>query len=518
MIWCAVEAHHIEQFPESRPSLLRYSPALVLVVVAIADIQRWADPDLWGHVAFGRAMLATRHLAFHDPYSYSAPGHLWLNHEWLSELLMGATYNLGGVIGLKLMKFACCASVIVALALALAEIDSPLTLQLPILLIAAIALAPQMQFRPQLFTLAMMSVLLAILTRYTYRGTAPLCVVIPMLWLWANVHGGFIVGLAALAIFSSVRVTTDMMGGRGPWVGARLFAILAASTLITLGTPYGIGTWEAVTHAMTNPHTREVIADWQPLSRSLGATWRENHVGVIPAVLAIAMFLALGVNFVLNPRRGDSALLAISVVTIGAAFVAMRNLPLAVITTVVTLSRHTSFAAAASIQRKPKSREILLAVAGAALLLVSGLLSGSLRAGSAKPVGAIAFMKAHRLGGNIMSDFGWGEYLIWHTAEASKVFIDGRYDTVYPPDVIDDYLAFDLGASDAKAVLRKYRHDFILLSPSDETALAVVAATPEWRRIYRDESCILFARAGSAAAKIAPVEVPPQFTPASYFP
>ncbi len=130
MIWCAVEAHHIEQFPESRPSLLRYSPALVLVVVAIADIQRWADPDLWGHLAFGRAMLAARHLAFHDPYSYSAPGHLWINHEWLSESMLAAIYNLGGVVGLKLMKFACCASDDRRTRkLALAEIDSPLTLQ-----------------------------------------------------------------------------------------------------------------------------------------------------------------------------------------------------------------------------------------------------------------------------------------------------------------------------------------------------------------------------------------------------
>src|SRR5271166_4072343 len=129
MIWCAVEAHHIEQFPESRPSLLRYSPALVLVVVAITDIQRWADPDLWGHVAFGRAMLATHRLAFHDPYSYSAPGHLWLNHEWLSEALMGAFYDLGGVIGLKLMKFGCCVALVVFLVRGLAEIDSPMTLQ-----------------------------------------------------------------------------------------------------------------------------------------------------------------------------------------------------------------------------------------------------------------------------------------------------------------------------------------------------------------------------------------------------
>jgi hypothetical protein len=38
-----------------------------MLVIAIADIQRWADPDLWGHVAFGRAMLATHHLALHEP-------------------------------------------------------------------------------------------------------------------------------------------------------------------------------------------------------------------------------------------------------------------------------------------------------------------------------------------------------------------------------------------------------------------------------------------------------------------
>src|SRR5580700_6852571 len=87
-----------------RVSLLRCSPALILVVVAIADIQPWADPDLWGHVAFGRAMWATFRLALHDPYSYSAPEHLWLNHEWLSEVLIGLFYDLGGVIGLKLMK------------------------------------------------------------------------------------------------------------------------------------------------------------------------------------------------------------------------------------------------------------------------------------------------------------------------------------------------------------------------------------------------------------------------------
>jgi hypothetical protein len=500
-------------------SLLRYSPALVLIIVAIADIQRWADPDLWGHVAFGRAMLATHRLAFHDPYSYSAPGHLWLNHEWLSEALMGAFYDVGGVIGLKLMKFGCCVALVAFLVRGLAEIDSPMTLQSGILIAASIAIAPQMQFRPQLFSFAMIAGLLAILTKYTYRGEAPLFALVPMLWLWANLHGGFIIGLAALATFSAVRMTTDLFGGRGPWVGARLFAILAASIVVTFVTPYGLGTWHAVWHALTNPHTGQVIDDWQPLTRSLIAMWHENHAGAIPDLFAIGIFLALVVSLLLNPRRGDSAIVAVALLMIVAALIATRNVPLAVIATVMALAQHSSsFFRATQTQRASRTGQILIAAIGAILLIGSGLLSPTLRAGSSKPVGAIAFMREHRLSGNVMSDFSWGEYLIWHQAPGSKVFIDGRYDTVYPPEVIDDYLAFHYGGPRAAEVLRKYPHDFILMSPNDDAALESIDAATEWKRIYRDANSVLYARADSAAAQIPPVDLQAERAPASYFP
>ncbi len=519
MIWCAVEAHHIATPAETRPSLLRYSPALVLLVIAIADIQRWADPDLWGHVAFGREMLVTHRLAFYDPYSYSAPGHLWLNHEWLSELLMGGIYNLGGVVGLKLMKLVCCAAVIIALALGLAETDSSMTAQLLVMLVASVSIAPQIQFRPQLFSFVMLASLLAILTRFTYRGKAPLLVAIPMLWIWANLHGGFIIGLATLAIFSAVRMTTDLIGGRGPWVGAKLFAILAAGTIVTLATPYGLGTWHAVAHAMTNPRTRAVIEDWQPLLSSLWATWRQNHVAALPDIVAIAMFAALAVTWTLNPRCGDLAMAGVALAMIVAAVMAMRNLPLAVIATVIVLARHSSpFFQRARLHRRSRLNQLVFAAIGVMIMTASGLLSGRMRAGSPKPVGAISFLQTHQLSGNVLSDFAWGEYLIWHQAPAGKVFIDGRYDTVYPPDVIEDYLAFDLGAPAAQTVLRKYPHDFVLLRINDVAALAVVTATAQWTRIYRDGSCVLFVRSDSAAAKIPAVEVPQQLTPASYFP
>jgi hypothetical protein len=42
----------------ARVSLLRYSPALVLFAIVIADARQHTDPDLWGHVLWGRELLA----------------------------------------------------------------------------------------------------------------------------------------------------------------------------------------------------------------------------------------------------------------------------------------------------------------------------------------------------------------------------------------------------------------------------------------------------------------------------
>jgi hypothetical protein len=190
-------------------------------------------------------MLQFDQLTIRDAYSYSAHWHLWLNHEWLSELARGAIYNALGIIGLKLMKFLCSAATLLCLTLALAETGAPMSTQVTILLVASVAVGPQMQFRPQLFTFALTSALLAMLARYASRGHAPLWLAIPMLALWANLHGGFIIGLAILATFTIVVVIQDLVDGTGTHRPMMLFAILAASTLATLVTPYGIGTGPA---------------------------------------------------------------------------------------------------------------------------------------------------------------------------------------------------------------------------------------------------------------------------------
>ncbi len=79
------------------------------------------------------------------------------------------------------------------------------------------------------------------------------------------------------------------------------------------------------------------------------------------------------------------------------------------------------------------------------------------------PVRAVKFMKSHGLEGNVLAQYGWGQYVIWHGAPGMKVFIDSRYDLAYPPAVVWDWLKFANNLDGGAHTLAAYPHDFVLL-------------------------------------------------------
>ena len=525
-----------------RPSLLQYSPALVLVLIAIADAGRVTDPDLWGHVRFGQAVLAGHHLVLHDPYSYTAPAHPWRNHEWLTEIVMALVYNALGVVGLKLWKLACTTATIVLLSLGMAETGATPGILLNSLLVAAVALMPQMEFRPQIFTFALFAAILLLLARHNYRGSAPLWLAIPIMALWGNLHGGFIMGLVALGVYTGVVTLQDMMGGYGGARATRLAIITVVATLATLLTPYGIDTWYAVIHALRNPVTRNAVTDWQPLIFAIATQWHAAHSGVIFYLCGLGLMAAFAISFAAAPRGGDLPMAAIAATMCAAAFIAMRNLPLAVIACVGPIARHMSILYGGSLRfRSPGAsrdspgatedmasdedarparsgtNQWIVAALAVVVVVYTGLFSSRLREDSHYPAGAVAFMKEHELRGNVLGDFNWGEYLIWHCAPQSKVFLDGRYDTVYPFKIIDDYIVFRIDyRGGAARILDAYPHDFVLIPPDFE-AHGVILKSARWKLIYRDQDSALFARA-DLAARIPNIPVSGTAPKESYFP
>ena len=473
---------------------------------------------LWGHIIFGRAVLEHGHLILHDPYSYSAAGHLWLNHEWLSELLDALAFDSLGVFGLKAMKFCAAAITIVFVALAESESDASELAQLSVLVLSAVAIAPSMQFRPQIFTFALFAILIYILARDTYCRSGGLWIAIPMLVLWANLHGGFIMGLAALGTYACASAACDWMHGDGIRRAAVLGAIAVAAAAATLITPYGFGTWIAVGHALHNPDTRIAIADWQPLFRSLAAAGQQSIALALYDALPLGLMTALAIAVAISRDLDDLPMLAISAVMGLAAILAIRNEPIAIIAIASPLAHHGTIAIerltkaglpeeTASTSAARSRNQILPVLIALAILIETGFFSNRLIAHEHYPASAVAFMQSHDLHGNILDNFLWGEYLIWHTAPGSKVFIDGRYDTVYPQNVLHAFMLFHFDRPGADAILAQWPHDYVMLPP-DDLANRVIARNPQWKLIYRDCDALLYAPAGSAATKIAgePVE------------
>ena len=494
-------------------SLLRYSPALVAVVIALADSARFTDPDLWWHLRSGQEILRLGHPLFYDPYSYTAHGHPWLNHEWLADAIFAASYRLFGVFGLKLVKLACTAATILFLSLALAETGASALTQLGLLILTALAIQPQMQFRPQVFTFALMSALVALLARDTYRREGRLWIAIPILALWANLHGGFLMGIVALAIYAGISGVQDWRRARGPSRGLQLGALWCGALAATLATPYGLETWRLLFHALTNPYTRNTLADWKPLWRAIGQSL-SSPSGLINYVAAAALILGMGAACVLAAETIDVAMVVIAATMAAAGVAAVRNLPLAVITAPAPLAHHLALrarrrvrderAAAPRASRQSYLNQTVAALLAIFVLIETGFFSRSLRFDEPYPAGALAFMERHRLSGNLLCKYGWGGYVIYHASPATRMFIDPRFDTVYPERVIGDYLAFHFNLPRAKRALDDYPTQLVLIEPQMAGA-ALMASLSGWTPVYRDRDSILYARAGSPASKLSDV-------------
>ena len=46
------------------------------------------DPDVWWHLRTGQLILQNHALFHTDPYSFTRFGQPWIDHEWLSQLLI----------------------------------------------------------------------------------------------------------------------------------------------------------------------------------------------------------------------------------------------------------------------------------------------------------------------------------------------------------------------------------------------------------------------------------------------
>jgi hypothetical protein len=493
----------------ARISLWRYSPAIILFAIVIADVRQLSDADLWVHILSGRELLAHGSLPPTNIYSYSAPTFRWLHHEWLSEVILSSLFDKFGPFGLKLLKFFCTAATISFIVLAESETGAPAGVQAIILVLAAMILMPSMQFRPQLFDFLALSAIVAMLCRHNRRGSAPLWIAIPIVAIWSNLHGGFFIGIVVIGVYGAATLLRDIYMGRGARRGLVILAITAAaaaSTLCTFLIPPARETWYTLIYSIRNPTTAGTITDWKPLIASM-TTAPSGSLEKKYFVLVLSFFSAAVVSVILKPNGKDAPLIAVAAVLLATAFAAQRNIAIATIAVVPVFANHLDLLLArhkTSTSATPLAgrfvMEALIAIVALAIARSSGILKPGIPA-PGYPADAVNFMNSHALAGNVLADYAWGGFVIWHGGPGTKVFIDSRYDLCYPPAIIADFLALDRGKAGAAHTLDAYPTDFVLTNPRGREA-TVIDSQGDWRLIYRDDDASLYARANSPAARL----------------
>lgn len=411
---------------------------------------RTADPDFWGHLAIGRLMWTTRSIPHHDVFSY-LPTRDWLNYEWLANVVYYPIYRMTGEPGILLFKIAMgVATMLVAYCAARrrAGTDFPVILVLiPAIAAVALGFAP----RAQVFTYLLFACWLYCLERA--RGGDPrwlLALPVSML-AWANLHAGFLAGLGVLGLY----VAGEAMARR-PW---RPFLMaLGASVVVACINPYGLKYWTILLEGTTIK--RRHITEWLPVPFDLAT---QPFFKVL--VLLTILFIIIG-----RAWREPSPLFVL-IVTGALAWKAQRHLPLFGLAAAVYVPALIAQSLrGAHDDRSPLPRALTNTLAvmlwlAAALMLYNaagpdGRFTFALDR-TQYPEGAIRFMRDNQLRGNLAVEFRWALFAAWKLSPEVKVSVDGRYETVFDPALINEDLDFFYG-KEPHRFLEKYPPDFVL--------------------------------------------------------
>src|SRR5271169_4327453 len=186
----------------ARSWLGRLLPSWPLIVALLALGRALAqpgallhDPDTYLHIAAGRWMLAHHALPVHDPFSYTIAGAQWVPHEWLAEIVLAAVYRAAGWTGLVLVTIVCFAASLGLLTRFLLRSAEPFSALIAVALGAALV-EPHLLARPHILALPLMVLWSGALFAARDAGEAPPFRLLPVLVLWANLHGSFLFGLA----------------------------------------------------------------------------------------------------------------------------------------------------------------------------------------------------------------------------------------------------------------------------------------------------------------------------------
>ena len=491
-----------------------------------------ADADIGWHIRTGEQILQTHSLPRTDPFSSTMRGQPWFAWEWLYDLVLGILYRACGLNGVVWLCAFIVAGVFALLLSQLLRRGTGLLLAIALMLLAEAASTIHLYARPHivswLFSL-LWFVALEKWAGWNQREKGKLPRWLPWFFpasalLWVNLHGGWLFGIALLAIYTFAAwveslYEADAFVALRVAQRARAMAVTwLASLAATLVNPFG---WRLHQHIYRYLSDRYLMNRIDEFRAPDFHGWAERCFAMIIVLVVIAS--------VRNHEKLSLSHLLIVLLALYAGFYSSRNLPVSGMLLVLVVgpmlwSNFTSLADKAGAWRWLRSlttrftnfsdrmgdQEMQLrghvwpiaAVAFAFAICLQGGWLGSRQLLRARfdpakmPIAAVSYLQSEAQGNRpsaepVFSIDGWGGYLIYRMYPQRKVIVDDRHD-LYGSGRVRQYLILIQGESGWRSVLQEWQIRTALL-PADSTLTNLLRELPQaWRVTYEDKVSVVF--------------------------
>jgi hypothetical protein len=257
----------------------------------LVGLPKLLAPDTWLALVSGREIVESG-LPRNDSLTTWAAGTEWIDQPWLGQLVLYGAHAAGGM-RLALLAGAAALALTLGLVAAYGRRRGASAGAVAVVMVATmVATAASTAVRTETLVYPLFVAVVWLLLEDARRPSPRVLFVLPMLALWANVHGSvlLVAGLAALHGLLSVR--------RRPRTAVAL--LLAPAAL--LATPYGLDSIEYVRRTAGNRIFPSLLEEWA--ATSFPSDWRFFAVA-----FATAWLLARARNVTLFERLAFVGLL-----------------------------------------------------------------------------------------------------------------------------------------------------------------------------------------------------------------
>lgn len=457
------------------PNTSRSSPggvALLFAVVVAATARPIIDPDFWWHLRTGRR-IAEQGIPTVDPYSFTVPGRPWITHEWLSEVVLWMLWDrLGGPTALIIFF------TVVATAAFWIAYRTSQARRLPTAAVAALAswaAAVATGVRPQMFNLLGLAIVLWLCERRRLgrSPTIQLWLLVPLTILWANLHSGFLLGVAVLGVYG----VADLIGKR---TRPAMMTLAVAGTCFASAAinPSGFAMWRYPFDTLRSPVMRDFIAEWAS---------PDFHAPVFAPFLVLLVVSMAAAIASRQPMPAAHALLLGG--TAVASLQSARHIAVFAVIAVPVISPHVAAVYDQVRAARPNDKPVRTPAPGffqvglrglgtlVAIVMVAAAVSSNDPAQKRTiPLAAVDYLESSGLAAEPgFNQYRFGGYLIWRDI---PVFIDGRAD-VYGDEFLSTYVDTHRVTSDWRHGLDSYGIEWVLVEPDHKLA-TMLAASGEW--------------------------------------